>query len=370
MDKDTKKGSPETVQPLELIDPTWVWATHEEYYWDYQARIDAPGSPNHNLEALPPAMRAGGRIRRTTPLAVGHDGNPSKDKPVVYKVFASLDGSPESFIAFANKYGDLGVYKPLSIETALRPFEHGESHAFWLCEQWLLWAADMLWDWIQQGDLEKLSAVVKCTDSWQGTWEYVVGEIGNVELFRSASMKFDEELRYEVVNGHSRIWLTETPTGIKPFVLRGRITKWDIGGFLQETQIKEAASLVLACIVNDQLKNYRTGPIAKYILEKDRIEERLFPTSLLAGIWLQFFRVITGKLIVKNCPVCQQWSDVTNLKYSWAKHHDCANWDRVTKSRKLPAIKKMISQGILIEDIAQRVNVEKRHISRWLTNKE
>ena len=83
-------------------------------------------------------------------------------------------------------------------------------------------------------------------------------------------------------------------------------------------------------------------------------------------MWYELLQIITGERKIKQCPICLQWSDVTKVKGSWAKHRDCANWDRVTKSRKLKNIKILFTQGKSLNEIANILKVDVHHIERWL----
>lgn len=365
---DTKNPFTEYIPPVELVDSTWRWPRYEEYYWGHLTDKARPRNPFCDLEKWGPILRTSGDITWTTPLAEGPNASPSKENSVMYKIFASLDGSPDSFIAFAKKYGSLGSVEGLS--STIESWTTYEHYAFWLCEHWLLRAANLLWDWIRTNDLQALAKVIRNIDSFDSNWEYTLGDLPVVDRFLAGELNFDYEYPVHAKPFSFRIQVCFDHSHDATLLMHGTLSMYSAGRFVYPTRTKEAAMLFLINIINAQFSRLRTGPIAVYNDKQDCIEQRWLPSSLLAAMWFQFFQVVTGEKVIKQCPICLKWSDVTHIKDSWKKHRECANWDRVTRLRKLPAVQKLIAQGQSIEDIAAEINIEPRHIKKWLSDAE
>ncbi|MDR1510535.1 MAG: hypothetical protein LBS53_12955 [Synergistaceae bacterium] len=67
--------------------------------------------------------------------------------------------------------------------------------------------------------------------------------------------------------------------------------------------------------------------------ENGGIHRVIEPTSLLSAMWHQFFLAQTGEIRLRRCSVCGKWEDMKTHRESWSKHKNCANYQRLKKSR-------------------------------------
>ncbi|MDR1481439.1 MAG: hypothetical protein LBI74_02305 [Synergistaceae bacterium] len=66
---------------------------------------------------------------------------------------------------------------------------------------------------------------------------------------------------------------------------------------------------------------------------KARLYKTLRPTSLLSAMWYQFYLALTGGIRLRRCSICGRWENMAIHRDSWTKHANCANYNRVKKSR-------------------------------------
>jgi len=64
-------------------------------------------------------------------------------------------------------------------------------------------------------------------------------------------------------------------------------------------------------IINCQLKEYPVTPCLLFD-EKNDLKQYFRPSSLLALMWFQFFRYVTGQQKIKQCPICSDWYDISD----------------------------------------------------------
>ena len=90
-------------------------------------------------------------------------------------------------------------------------------------------------------------------------------------------------------------------------------------------------------------------------------------------MWLQFVQVVSGERRIEMCKICESWSDITDEKKGkkpWDRHRECANKDAVTKSRKLPDVRRLLIEGKALDEIAKQLNIKERDAQRWLEESE
>ena len=88
--------------------------------------------------------------------------------------------------------------------------------------------------------------------------------------------------------------------------------------------------------INEKLKTYSTQP-RLLMNEQNQLEAYLYPGSLLAALWFQFYQVVVGEKKLKRCVVCGKWQDLTDRtekqRERWTRHAKCANMLRQRKWR-------------------------------------
>jgi len=348
-------------QPIDLVYTGWKWFHHDQHNImknlvmpinDINDELDSSGSfivqsPDSHLLFSTPI---------TDTLNTTY--SPSKETLILFKLFSDMNSAPESYVDFANKYGTLKHAEILFLDDRKDNYVFGESILFWYRQQWMLKYAGLLWEWIKNNDKEKLSLVIKWKD--ERNIDFQLGSQQTMENFISNKFSWTG-YAYVFHFGKLECCINNN------YRLSGKIS--NVYAIRQQTQVGDIllpAINLLQSIINYYLYTYPTKLTLFYNVKKRHYQQHLTPTNLLGAMWYQFQQVITGERKIKQCPICRQWSDVTTIKGSWEKHRDCANWDRVTKGRKIKKILALKEQGLFNQDIANDVNVDIYDVERWL----
>jgi len=104
--------------------------------------------------------------------------------------------------------------------------------------------------------------------------------------------------------------------------------------------------------------------------EKNDLKQYFRPSSLLALMWFQFFRYVTGQQKIKQCPICSDWyavSDDSN-KTRWNNRcTKCANRLRVQKT----SVKKRYLSGLSVDKIIKKTKkTDPDIIKEWIQELE
>lgn len=352
-------------QSIDLIYTGWKWP-HRDQHCLMENLIIPEHNWNDKMDAQGPFIveAPNSHTLYSTPLvdALSAEYSPTKAAPALFKTFIHTENNAESYIQFANNYGLLkSTNRILFKDEQKKEFLVGESVLFWQRQQWMLKYTGLLWEWITTNNKEKLSLAIKWQDQW--TINFQLGDSKDMSLAGTNKLEwtgYSYILSFVLVSAHLKCCLDNR------YILTGKMLRHS--NFPPGNVSLPAISL-LQLIVNYYLDAYPTKSVIFYNTDKRQFQQHVIPTSLLSAMWHQFHQVITGERKIKQCPICLQWSDVTYVKGSWTKHRGCANWDRVTKSRKMPLIEKLLKQGISVNDISEEINIETRHIERWINVK-
>jgi hypothetical protein len=58
-------------------------------------------------------------------------------------------------------------------------------------------------------------------------------------------------------------------------------------------------------------------------------------------MWYLFYLACAGEIELRRCAVCGRWEDMEGHRETWSRHANCANYERVKRSR----LKKLAEQG-------------------------
>ena len=357
-----KYNHPENDYTFDLVNMDWRWTHYDNYYMENEVNPVSHGYEK-DLDVQGPHIVYKPTSRPVPYYPLRESETPSKENPILFKLLSESD-TTDSYIDFANKYGHLANPQPLRPKGPDNDnILQGESLYFWRKHQWLMKYSLQLWDWIKSDNFEKLSSVIKWDQNLPYTFSFRLGREEDIKsslsgdpnwsndpyIIGSASLNFCHEEQ------HDR------------FVLNGNLMGlYELKDVLKLGDFRLPAIKTLQMIINSQLHEHPSRSMLTLDNKKQDYVNQLIPSSLLASMWLQLSQYVAGEKKIKQCPICRQWSDVTNTKGSWIKHRECANWDRVTKGRKLKEIKKLSNEGLSVNEIVQHVNVEKHHIERWL----
>ncbi len=363
-----KESAPyqEREKPVDLVYTDWKWMKYSDYYWEETYSPRPQNRNNEDIDAFGPFLvrTPESIIGFTHPLHT--ESTSREDSPVIFS-FAHSQKTKEAYLEFACKHGHLGSRVPLFSSIDSKNAIWGESFLFWRRQQWLLKNALRLWDWIKFNDVKNLARVINWVerDNYKIV-KYQLGSPKEIDIFTSGRNHWSG---YQYIIGSSYLMPFWDDEKKEHHILHGEMYI----GYQKDCipgDLKIPAIRLLQEIINTQTAEFRTSIVLYWDEQRNCYTQRLIPSSLLAAMWYQLSQYVSGERQIKQCIICHQWVDVTNVKgkESWTKHRECANWDRVTKLRKLPIVKVMQKQGKSVEQIATDINVEPRHIERWLEN--
>lgn len=228
------------------------------------------------------------------------------DNPDLFQRFANLDVSnPERALAFANKYGPLGIYqfrldsvKLLGMQSPIIDLINESVDISQLkpklYDTWNLWQAailDMrrcieLWKSVDDTDRPNLRKRIK-----RRNWKQI---LANADLGELAGNSAEEFIYY---NDDSDV----APIA-KPLISH----KFNDGWFFENTSPESLVSPALFYIqktANGYLKRFTEAciiPSADY----KQLEFGLIPNCLIGALWLQFALYINRTLESATCPYC------------------------------------------------------------------
>lgn len=323
---------------IDLLDQSWHWQHYDRYEW-----TSIPEEPE--ILFLLPAVGA-----KLTSWNRPKDGNkPSKQSPFLFSYFGNLPASQESFIEFVNKFGppDLPhlyvrgkkVYDSLNEAATDNPLGteciYTVSYGELAYEQWVIRLTDRLFHVLDGNcDSSKYPYIGYDPNKFpfgnvvDGRLNFILAEPDDLSELKTAvtGKKYIHNAFSDTSRDVSTI-LNEQgkPLGI---VLSGKLSPGDdklpVGIFYR---------LALQRIVASQLEKYPVRLSIILDLKTGDFKQTFRPTSLLALMWYEFYRVITGERKIKQCAICHRYSDVTDNKKNWQRHENCAAGLRSDRSR-------------------------------------
>ncbi len=296
------------------------------YYWDDDAKPDGVFVDKDKKAGLSPPFLI------ESPDTTGYYSKKILEKPALFLEFAEVEPTREGILAFANEYGMLNLAGATEVLSPVYSFPSGgpmprrrglgmgvyhnrykdgrdyfsvfgEPLRYWQEEIRDMRRVVALWNWWREGDADSLSQVIR----WQGnSVSYALGDLEEIRDWFSGSREKGIEL------GHLAF------PGFQDWML-SRFRPGDC--FLP-------AQYLLQKKINEKLKVHHTKP---WLLmnEKNRLEPYLYPDSLIAALWFQFYQAVVGEKKLKRCSVCGKWEDLTDRterqRERWTRHAKCAN---------------------------------------------
>lgn len=242
----------------------------------------------------------GGLSRRTQPL---------EQHPELFADFSLLQ-SPEEILAFATRYGWLG----LSSYEQVPSRSMGESLGAWTRHIEELRLGLRIAELVQEQDQRALRAFIQWGD---GQHEGIVRlccrhESGKV--IGCSNMNFLEIPD----NGRQQIIISRE-SGQK------RLSVWKRG------ESVGPAKLFLAQLIDRHLYK-QISP--RFVLDRnDSFRPYYYPSSLIAAMWLQFYRFLVGETKFRKCEICLKRMDVTENRSNKKVHNRCSTRLRMQRYR-------------------------------------
>jgi hypothetical protein len=223
---------------------------------------------------------------------------PLHKNPTLFREFASLNPTEDSFVRFANDYGWLGVSQLLEGDAevneqgkTVRVVRFGDPRAH----------GEPLWRWkAAHQALSKVSDVLQAitTDDLTTLTEWF-------------SIRTDAALyQRETQVGGEWEWVC----GAANPPLRPALWKWANGGQTELERLKRIASAWAQKRINDALGNAdnSTNTSVRILLNaKGGMSLHIVPDTLLAAMWLQCARVLTENPTFKACEKCGKWFEIS-----------------------------------------------------------
>ena len=256
------------------------------------------------------------------------DTDPLKESNLFLK-FAALEPEPESIKNFADEYGLLTrgfflrtpAYSYPKGEDKSKPWRHGgcltldedssklktfgivqgEPFAFWRYAIAHIKAATTIWEMLGNEDLAALEPMI--------FWD---SEEDSVRVMVPLVFK-----NYSMVH----------PIDVASWDYRPAVFER-----LRRGDVVKPAKLALQEIINKNLWSLNVNPTLT-LDDEGGLAPYFYPQTLLAAMWFQLFQAVIGEKKYKRCELCGLWEDVTDRTAKWKKHPECANRDRVKRSR-------------------------------------
>jgi hypothetical protein len=306
---------------LELMDLA-RWAQKGGFTWVDGKASKGSGEEGRWLvvvdETMPPGFR-GSAVQE-------------KENPALYLTFCRLDLAEEAVKAFADRYGWLRP--PVGVDMGGGRRSRGLS--------WEMWERDILemrrtvelWLALEAGDFERLMELLKHEPPITLSFESV-GADGAHVVYRQP----------------------EPPGGLSG---SGIAEPTDAQGAMLATEIR------IQAVINEHLRG-SISPVLAACPPSGRPGIRFTSKSLLAGLWFQFLRSLTGKLSFRECPQCREWFAIRSDKANRLNRKFCSNKCRTAayKARRQEAVWR-VSEGEAPAAVAKALDMDAAVVRRWV----
>lgn len=201
---------------------------------------------------------------------------PLQDEPGLFKTFAELEPDEEGVLAFANKYGLLGIAAPLPVSISGVVELSAETMSSWLDQVEAMRRLLRLLDCIQSSNKRELAKRVTWdADGVSVHWTSVLGGA----KYESHHILATNEIHPE------------------------RLARFSRGDLIQP------ALLYLQIEINKEMKKHPAP--ARLLRERDgKLSVYCVPSSLISAMWLQFALAIDGNKDYRLCEGCHRYFEV------------------------------------------------------------
>jgi hypothetical protein len=338
----------------------WVRAKYTIPPDDYPWCIDAKPTVGRVLTNRPGTFQR----RGYDPLAI----------PDLFRIFASTGTDPDSVLAFANQYGELGPHVEIvggrRTKARLGVMEVAESYDRWRAEILHLREAIRIWDAFHSGDDGLLRKVV-C--KWEETEPTVRERVRNhwLRQFRRHGdrgefvpddwwiAQFDDNgnLDWYVPHHHYK-------------VIDRNATDRELHKV--ELTRRQAARSFLADDANEYLLSFSGVQLE----ERDRLvaeyKIQVEPQYLLGAMWWQLARLVVGEAALRQCKVCGRPMEISTGPHGARTNREfCTDACKLKDHRrKVREAKQMKAEGRTVQQIAKHFDTELATIKHWLIKRK
>jgi len=264
--------------------------------FDLQALMEGSKSPRHidTIDSTPPWL-----IRKNS---LSQPAESRLYAPLVtrtlHREFADLTDD-EHLLSFANDYGFLGVGVDVNPVNG-GSIEDAESLARWHRELVHMGGVIQIWDWCKEKEEDKQERVM----------------LGQVFRWRDSD-RIALEMETEVFarKGRPRVLPLKRRLGGETLASRGNnglsvephlLHRWKPG------EVIGPARYYVCREVNKRLRGHVSLQLHPFAEKGHRVG--LWPSTLLATMWLMFMWEMTGETRMLLCPSCGKWSKATDCR--------------------------------------------------------
>jgi hypothetical protein len=285
--------------------------------------------------------------------------DPLTQHPTLFRKFAETPPTEESILAFANRWGGLGIWESVTAPAPLVG-RQAEPFSFWRYSISEMRQAVWIWDTLtSETDEERLALRHRVR------WER--GEAGHTAI---------------VFDSHRglRPGRTVGDDGFNRVVEIIATDQFGGGGMSQflEGELAMPARALLIRWINRNLQGRaspRLFPDEWTQPQKERrfpllASLRLVPSNLYACLWLQLGQVMSTNREQRKCRGCGEWFDV-KAKGKRSDRTCCSDTcrKRVYRVRQDRA-RELFAQGQKVKEIAQEIGADVKIVKKWVANKK
>jgi hypothetical protein len=271
--------------------------------------------------------------------------DPLKEYPGLFRDFAQLNPDDrEAIRAFANRYGKLGIARPLKWKEPGQPDKSWpgawvELHDDWKQQIHGMQAAVRIWDMIQKRDAIGLSHFLR----WKN--------VGRVE---SESWWYDTH--HDVREGDP-VPERRVSEPIQPVL-----------DLLKPDDVFTPAMFLVQRWVNSHLEGH-VSPCLLYDLRLKSQVLRIVPSDLLGAMWLQLAEAIAGHKEFRACKSCGKWIEISHLQADnrTRRREFCSDACKLRDYRQRKDRARLLkSEGQSTREIAKELHTNEQTIKNWL----
>lgn len=318
--RDRKRSKDEALLRDVVLDE---WAMTASYVPDCHRWVDAEIPPKEGKDGYKSRFIVAD-FEWGPSLKIEGRGFSVESYPDLYRKFAGIAPTEESFQDFANEFGLLGIredQEQLSGIGLKSPFTIGESWWFWFSTHRTIRAAADLLDRISAGDVSEV-----LTNPW-GRW-----------LWHEPGKPPTKNHKQDPDN---------------PLFLRG------LRNYRHEklNDPIQVARHFIEQTINERLDRGRSTVRLDWDVAREEFIFHVRPVGLASMMFWQIARVASGKVEYRSCPICRKVLEVSKGRFTKAKTY-CDTACKMRAQRLRVKIHGLLSEGKRMQKIAKVVGID------------
>jgi hypothetical protein len=281
-----------------------------------------------------------GREVRYTPY------RPLQKHPALFRTFAALEPTEDSFRSFADGYGNLGFAQMVSVKPPTRQGGPigvtGEPYDVWRTALGGLKEAVYLWDLFQQAKRDELEQIIRWDRDALGQ-PLAVYYVPKRDLLTNKKIAPGDSVEIASPRSHQH-WLN----------------------YMGAQDYFTPAKALLLRWVNVEIGKHVA---ARLLYDVDKAEPvlRMVPRNLLGCLWLQLAQNISGDKTLRVCAACRKWFEIP-ARGSRSDKQFCSDKCRTRAYRqRMEKAKQLREQGKKPKQIAEELGVDLATVRQWIS---